>query len=222
MESVFEIIGPPMIGPSSSHTAGAARIGFFSLGLLGDPPTSALIGLHGSFAATGAGHATDRALIAGLLGFHPDDERLKDSKEIAAKAGLQVAFSVIDLGENAHPNSVRVELHSSSESIVRLDASSVGGGSIHISSIDGFDTSLTGCHSTLIFWHTDRPGFLAQMTSILAVVGANIATIRTSRKNRAAEALTTVELDAKPESEALALLRILPALAKLRYVERLP
>jgi L-serine dehydratase len=213
--SVFEIIGPAMIGPSSSHTAGAVRIGLLGRYLLGDTPRSATVSLHGSFAATGQGHATDRGIAAGILGWPPDDDRLKDSLSQAADLGIDLRFQTADLGDSVHPNSARLELSDAAGLRLDLIASSIGGGSIESTSIDGFPIRLEATLDTLVLRHEDRSGFLARVTSVLACVEANIATIRTARTSRGAGALTVVELDAPPPPEVPALL------AKTRYVSRL-
>jgi L-serine dehydratase len=221
MSSVFEIIGPPMVGPSSSHTAGAVRIGLLARLLLGGAPVSAKIGLHGSFAATGKGHATDRGIVAGLLGWSPDDERIKDALTLAEQAGLKVAFETIDLGEAAHPNSARLELADAAGETLDLVAASVGGGSVEVTQIDGFFTLLTGALDALAVWHQDRPGFLAHVTAVLACVESNIATIRTARRHRGADALTVIELDAVPHAEVAGLLQKIDHVRKLRVLPRL-
>ena len=157
-----------MIGQSSSHTAGAVRIGLVARAVLGTPPQKADIELHGSVAATGKGHATDRALVAGLLGFLPDDERIKDSLAFAADAGLRVSFSSVDLGEEVHPNSARITMESSEGASCRFVGSSTGGGSIRIVDVDGYPTSFGGELETALLWHRDGPGFLAKVTALLA------------------------------------------------------
>lgn len=219
MISAFDVIGPAMVGPSSSHTAGACRIGLVARHLLADAPTEASIGLHGSFAATGSGHATDRALVAGLLGCAPDDEALKNS--LSAEAGLRFTFADIDLGEDAHPNSARLEVNSAQGETHTLVAASVGGGMIDVREIDGYATSFGGQSETLLLWHDDRPGFLAKVTTLLACVEANIATIRTSRQGRGAQALTVVELDTTLPDDCLSLMRRLPSVHTLRHLPRL-
>ena len=221
MSSAFEIIGPPMVGPSSSHTAGAVRIGHLAFLLLGGTPTNAKIGLHGSFAATGKGHATDRGLVAGLLGWSTDDARIKNARSLAEEAGMKIGFETIDLGESAHPNSARLELSDACGENLDLVASSIGGGSVEVTQIDGFSTLLTGSLDALAMWHQDRPGFLAHVTAALACVTSNIATIRTSRTHRGAEALTVIELDAVPHTEVSALLRKIDHVRKLRILPRL-
>ena len=221
MNSIFEIIGPPMVGPSSSHTAGAVRIGLLAHRLLGGAPATAVIGLHGSFAATGKGHATDRGLVAGLFGWNPDDERLKESLETAEKEGMKVTFETVDLGEAAHPNSARLELTDAAGKTLSITASSVGGGSVEVTEINGFSMQLTGSLDALVMWHQDRPGFLAHVTAVFACVEANIATIRTARRRRGAEALTVIELDAEPQPEVVAILSKIDHVTQTRVLARL-
>jgi L-serine dehydratase len=199
--SAFDVIGPVMIGPSSSHTAGAARIGLAARRLLDAEPKSVRFGLHGSFAATGKGHATDRALLAGILGDFPDSETLPQAFERARELGLDFEFSAIDLGEEAHPNSVRIEVAAATRQL-NLTAASLGGGIIAISEIDGHAVSLSGARPTLVCWHADHAGFLAVLTALLAQQPLNIASITTNRKSRGGAALTVVEVD---ESIPLAL-----------------
>ncbi len=219
--SAFDVIGPVMIGPSSSHTAGAARLGLAARSLLGEAPLRATLTLHGSFAATGLGHATDRALVAGLLGFAPDDASLPRSLELAAKAGLAFTFAVEDFGESAHPNSVRIQLEGATTSLT-LTGASLGGGIIDISELDGYATSFNGHLDTLVCWHEDKSGFLARLTAIVACVEANIATLRTSRLGRASHALTLVETDGPLPADALSLLSRIPAITRLRVFAPLP
>ncbi|MEX1118286.1 MAG: L-serine ammonia-lyase, iron-sulfur-dependent subunit beta [Terrimicrobiaceae bacterium] len=219
--SAFDIIGPSMIGPSSSHTAGAVRIGLVARALLDSPLQDAVIELHGSFAATGKGHATDRALVAGLLGFAPDDERLKDSLDLVKAEGISVGFSHVDLGEEAHPNTARIRLTGTDQTSHSLTAASIGGGTIEVQEVDGFQTSFGGQLETLILWHLDKPGFLAKVTALLACVEANIATIRTSRQTRGHEALTVLEVDAPLPSDCLSLLARIAAVRRVCHLLRL-
>lgn len=192
--SAFDVIGPVMIGPSSSHTAGAARLGLAARLLLDAVPKRAWIGLHGSFAATGRGHATDRALVGGILGFFPDDVSLADALQRAPELGLEFTFAAVDLGEEAHPNSVALCLEAGERKLELLGAS-LGGGMIRISSIDEHDVCIGGNRPTLVCWHADRRGFLAELTARLAGADVNIASITTTRRNRGGEALTVVEAD---------------------------
>lgn len=222
MVSAFDVIGPSMIGPSSSHTAGAVRIGLLARSLLGAAPTTARIELHGSFAATGKGHATDRALVAGLLEFATDDERLKESLELAEKAGLAVSFEETDLGEDVHPNTARVTLETAYGAKCVVAGSSIGGGMIVIGKVDGYATSFSGESETLVLWHRDNSGYLAKVTTLLACVEANIGTIRTSRRGRGAEALTVLEVDAPLPEDLLRLLGCVPATRQVRNLGKLP
>lgn len=207
-----------MIGPSSSHTAGAVRIGLAARHLLGRLPKEAEIGLHGSFAATGHGHATDRGIVAGLLGWATDDDRLKNSLAAATEAGLKVEFHREDLGASVHPNSASIAVRAGQAEALVLVASSVGGGSIEVISVDSYAVRFSGSLDTLVIWHEDRSGFLAHVTAVLACIDSNIATIRTARTHRGADALTVLELDAPPRAEAVALLREIDHVKKLRVL----
>jgi L-serine dehydratase len=213
--SAFDVIGPSMVGPSSSHTAGAARIGRIARKLLGTEPRSALIELHGSFAATGKGHATDRALVAGILDFAPDDERLKDSLELAKHVGIKIQFTEVDLGEETHPNAARITLKGSDEIGLQLVGWSVGGGNIEIQQIDGFDTCFSGELNTLVLWNLDHPGYLAKVTTLYDCAGINIATIQLSRSSRGREALTIIESDGPLSAAAAEMIGGLPDTQRL-------
>ena len=219
--SVFEIIGPPMIGPSSSHTAGACRAGWLARALLAEAPLGVEFLLHGSFAATGAGHGTPEALAAGMMGFAPDDDRLEGARAGAAGAGIDLSYGEVDLGPQAHPNSVVIVARGATRA-VRLTAASVGGGSVVATEIDGLPADLRGTLVTLVFWHRDTPGFLARVTAVLAGLEINVAAIRTGRTDRGAEALTTVEIDGGLPTEACAFFGCMPAVGRLAVVPVLP
>lgn len=219
--SAFDVIGPAMIGPSSSHTAGAARIGLITRHLLGEAPRKVVCEVHGSFADTGRGHATDRALLAGLLGDAPDDPALPSAPTRAKDAPLAYEFLAVDLGDGVHPNTVRIAATSAETRIV-VTASSVGGGVIEVVAIDGYATSFRGNLDTLVCWHADECGFLARITSLLACAEVNIATIRTTRTSRGQGALTVVELDGPPPTEALLILRRMSGINTLRHVSPIP
>jgi L-serine dehydratase len=183
-----------MIGPSSSHTAGAVRLGALARAVFGFTPAVARIRLHGSFASTGLGHGTDLALIAGLLGMGPDDERIPSAQQLAREAGMTVEFSETDLGE-VHPNTADFELEAEGGERMSLRGSSLGGGEVVITSIDGFDVTATGELPMLVVEHTDRPGVVAGVTGVLAGCDANIAEMRVSRERRGARALMLIETD---------------------------
>ncbi len=198
-----------MIGPSSSHTAGAVRLGLLARSIAAERPKTEkiLIELHGSFAATGRGHATDRGIVAGLLGFLPDDERLKDSLKIAADKGQKVEFANVELGPDAHPNSARLTFFFEGGETLVVVGASVGGGNVEIREIDGFATNLTGTLDAIICWHMDRPGFLARVTGLLGCVDANIATILTSRKMRDNDAFTVIKTDARIPDDCISVMK---------------
>lgn len=219
--SVFEIIGPVMTGPSSSHTAGACRIGWAARQVLNEAPRRAEIGLHGSFAATGEGHGTKEALAAGLLGFGPDDERLPQALELAAGSGLQIIFREVDLGPEAHPNSADLALEGATRG-EKVTASSTGGGAVLVTAVDGHSTHLTGRLDTLLLWHNDTPGFLARVTALLACVEINVASIRTSRIERGEGALTAIEIDSPLPLPLLALLDHVPSVQRHVVLPVLP
>lgn len=199
--NVFDIIGPVMIGPSSSHTAGAVRIGRIARALLGDEPVNARIGLFGSFAKTYKGHGTDKALVGGILGMEPDDIRIRDSLALATSQGLRCSFEEIFL-ENAHPNTAAIDLTGKEGSSVSIQGSSVGGGNILISRINGLEVELTGQSVSLIVLHEDTPGIIATVTNFIAAQGVNIGSLRLTRDQRGGLAVMTVEVDS-PISPAL-------------------
>jgi L-serine dehydratase len=219
MVSILDIIGPVMVGPSSSHTAGACRIGLFARALLGGQPDQARIELHGSFARTGQGHGTDRAIAGGLLGFHPDDERLRDSIELAAAAGLALTFENTKLRGDHHPNTTRITARRG-EREVAVVGSSVGAGRIVITAIDGFPVEITGTLPTLVVVAADQPGTVAAVTSTLARQGGNIATIKVSRRQKGGHAIHVYELDEPVGGEALEALSALPSVRSVRVIER--
>jgi len=191
---LFDVLGPVMTGPSSSHTAGAVRIGWMARKLLGDRPVRADIGLHGSFALTGRGHGTDRALIAGLLGMQPDDARIPDSYELAKEAGLEFRFSAINI-RGAHPNTVRLSLTGAKGRTLDMTGESIGGGRICVRSIDGITANFTGEHNTLIVHNQDMPGHVSAVTSALTQRHVNIAYMQLYRSNEGGYAVMVLECD---------------------------
>ena len=203
--SLFDILGPVMVGPSSSHTAGAVRMGLVGRQLLGGTPSTAHIVLHGSFAATGTGHGTDRALIAGLLGMEPDDERIPMSFALARDAGMEFTFERREL-RNAHPNTALLSLTAPDGSHVSLQRASTGGGRILVTALDGAEVSFSGEHNTLIIRNEDRPGMVSLVSSLLADAGVNIATLQLCRDKRGGSAAMVIEVD---QSLSAALLDVL-------------
>jgi L-serine dehydratase len=218
MVSLFDILGPVMVGPSSSHTAGACRLGLMARAILGGTPARARILLHGSFAATGEGHGTHRALVGGLAGIAPDDLRLRHAYDEAKNAGIDWEFADIDLGEDAHPNTAVIELDRDGDS-VRVRGASVGGGRIEVTEIDGFPTSLGGNYDTLVILARDEPGTVMTITGLIASQGINLATMRVDRTGRHKDALMTIEADAPIPDLVLEELR---SFDWLRWARRVP
>jgi L-serine dehydratase len=192
--SVFDIIGPAMIGPSSSHTAGAARLGKVAKLVAGDKIKSVKFLLHGSFAKTYRGHGTDRALVAGILGMDPWDERLRDSLQIAEEQRLEVKFLEADLGD-MHPNSVKVIITKIDGTVVEIIGSSIGGGNISITEIDGEPLEFTGAYPTLIIKHVDVPGMVSKVTALMSNEGINIAFMKVYRSSKGEMATMIFETD---------------------------
>jgi len=219
MISLLDIIGPVMVGPSSSHTAGACRIGLFARALLGGQPERALVELHGSFARTGQGHGTDRALAGGLLGFRPDDERLRESLELARAAGIALTIQNAKLRGDHHPNTARLTLGRGERQVVVV-GSSVGAGRIVITAIDDFPVEITGTLPTLVVVAADQPGAVAAITATLAAQGGNIATIRVSRRRKGGHAIHIYELDEPVGADALSALLALPRVESVRAIAR--
>ncbi len=202
MGSIFDILGPVMVGPSSSHTAGAARIGMVARQLFGRQPEKAAVYLHGSFAATGKGHGTDRALIAGLLGMKPDDMRIPDSFEIAAEEGMTFTIAPKEIRE-AHPNTAQVIIEAEGVAPMKIQAYSVGGGRIRVCEIDGIDVNFSGESNTLIIRNIDEPGRIKEVAVALSNAAINIATMQVFRDKRGGHAIMVVETDQIVPQEAM-------------------
>lgn len=215
--NLFDILGPVMVGPSSSHTAGAVRIGYISGKLLQDHVMKAKILLHGSFATTGIGHGTDKALIAGLLGMHPDDIRIPASFDLARKAGLHFEFSNITL-KDAHPNTAVLQLTGANGRTIEVQAASIGGGRIMIHKLDGIDVNFSAEKPTLIVHNVDQPGHVAQVTSMLAGKSVNIATLQLYRDKRGGYAVMVIETDQEVPEESVAWLEQLEGIIKVTYI----
>ncbi|QAT39024.1 L-serine ammonia-lyase, iron-sulfur-dependent subunit beta [Clostridium sp. JN-9] len=194
--SVFDILGPIMIGPSSSHTAGAARLGKIARIISDNDVKDVKFLLHGSFAKTYRGHGTDRALVAGILGMDPSDDRLKDSMEIARKEGITFEFIETDLGE-VHPNTVKFIITKSDNSKIEVTGSSIGGGNIEIFEVDGESISFTGNYPTLIITHVDVPGAVSEVTSLLYKEKVNIAFMKVYRSKKGEKAIMVLETDSE-------------------------
>lgn len=216
--TVFDIIGPVMVGPSSSHTAGALRLARVARAVLGEDPVSAVVVLHGSFAKTYKGHGTDRAIIGGLLGMDTDDERIRSAPEIARAKGIEVRFSTVEL-EEVHPNTVRIELTADDGHKASIQGSSVGGGSIEVSEINGMPVHYTAQHPCLIVRHRDAPGMIAKVTETVARSGSNICNIGLARREKGGEAVMTIELDDNPRPELARSISTLDNVYSVAYLE---
>lgn len=216
--NLFDILGPVMVGPSSSHTAGAVRIGFVASRLLKDVPQHADIILHGSFATTGLGHGTDKALIAGLLGMEPDDIRIPHSFELAEQNGLTFTFANQTL-KDAHPNTAVLKLTGKNGKQLEIQAASIGGGRIMIHKLDGIPVVFSAEKPTLIVYNQDQPGCVAQVTTSLSERNVNIATMNLYRDKRGGFAVMVLETDHKIAAEAISCLEQLSGIRKVSYID---
>lgn len=215
--NIFDILGPVMIGPSSSHTAGAVKLGYVARRLLGGEPVAAKILLHGSFADTGKGHGTDRAMIAGILGMKEDDERIPMSFELAKERGLLFEFENIQL-PGAHPNTAIMQLTDSKGRTIEVQGSSVGGSRIVINKIDGAEVECTAEYPTLIVYNKDLPGYVAEVTTALAARRINIATMRLFRGERGTQAVMIIESDQAIPQELIERLQKIDGILKVTYI----
>ncbi len=195
--NLFDIIGPVMIGPSSSHTAGAARLGKLARNIFGEEFNKADITLYNSFSKTGKGHGTDKAIVAGILGMEPDDENIKNAFELVKKSGIEVNFNYQDSNREVHPNTAMVKLYEKEKSM-SITGCSLGGGRVMIQDIDGFKTEFTGEFNTIISIQRDKPGIVAYVASYLAQKNINIAQMKLSRKSKGDTALMIIETDEIP------------------------
>ncbi len=191
---IFDIVGPVMIGPSSSHTAGAVKIGNIARALLGERPVEAKILLHGSFAQTHSGHGTDRALVAGILGMSVDNEAIRDALSLAQERGVQVSFSDGDLA-GSHPNTAEILLTGEGGKRVTVRGSSIGGGNVRIVQINGSELSFSGDYPTLIVVYDDVPGMISAITSVINRYSMNIYKINVGRDTRGGTAIVCLEMD---------------------------
>ena len=219
MINIFDMMGPVMVGPSSSHTAGAARIGNMGRTLLGEEVARADIGLYGSFAETGFGHGTDRALLAGLLGMKPDDLRIPNAYEEANRAGMAYSFRTVEL-RDAHPNTALLEVTGKSGKKLTLQAASIGGGAIVVNKIDGIDVNFTGDFNTLIVRNQDESGSVAAITSILSQVHINVANMSVNRHRRGGDALMVIETDQHIKPRQVEFLSELPGILSVTYYDK--
>ena len=193
--SSFDIIGPVMVGPSSSHTAGAVRLGRFARAIAKETPKQVTIYLHGSFAKTYCGHGTDRALLGGIMGFSTYDTRIKDSFEIASSIGLEYSFETNEEDTEIYPNTVDITMTNDLGQTMSIRGESLGGGKVRIVRINKVKVDFTGEYSAAIVIHQDKPGVVAHITKCLSDDGVNIAFMRLFRESKGNIAYTIVESD---------------------------
>lgn len=215
--NIFEILGPVMVGPSSSHTAGAVRIGFVCRKLMGEKIVTADIELYGSFLLTGKGHGTPQAIVAGLLGMTPDDARIPDSFEIAKAQGLKFTIGEAKLKE-AHPNSVLLKLTGKSGKELEVIGESLGGSIINIAQIDGLPANISGDYPTLIASNMDVPGMVAKVSKVLFEAKINIAQMHLYRASRGKNSVLIAECDQEIEDKTLNDIRDLDGIMKVSYL----
>jgi L-serine dehydratase len=201
--SVFEVLGPNMIGPSSSHTAGAAAIAYLAQKMLAEPVQAVEFILYGSFAKTYRGHGTDRALVGGIMGFNTEDERIRESFEIAKERGIDFRFCIDEEEKDVHPNTVDIHMVGVSGRKMMVRGESIGGGKVQITRMNSVKIHFTGEYSAVIVTHQDRPGVASHITKCLSDRGVNIAYMRLFREDKGKTAYTIVESDGKlPEDVA--------------------
>ncbi|MEI7884514.1 MAG: L-serine ammonia-lyase, iron-sulfur-dependent subunit beta [Clostridia bacterium] len=218
---VFDIIGPIMIGPSSSHTAGAARMGFMARNIFGKQPMRVEFHLHGSFARTYKGHGTGLALVAGLLGMYPDDIRIEHAYEHAAERGMDFRFFQTNLGGGVHPNTALIKMFSENGKERSVQISSLGGGAIQVTKIDNFEVLILGNLNVIVASYKDKPGVVAKVTAKIAEYDLNIAFMNVAREEKGADALMVVGLDKKMPEDACESLRSIKQVSELLVIEKI-
>lgn len=218
--SVFDIVGPNMIGPSSSHTAGAARLGKIASKIAGKPVKEVKFLLHGSFAETYKGHGTDKALVGGILGFQPDDARIKNSFELASEQGVKFEFIKTDLGDNVHPNTVKMEMILEDGSKSNVMGASIGGGNIKLTEMDGLALDFNGSRAAVVLEIKDIPGAVSFVTGLLAHNNKNIATMSTNKPPKSQYTFVTIETDDQLETDLIDQLKKFEVVAKVVVLDK--
>jgi L-serine dehydratase len=218
--SILDVMGPVMVGPSSSHTAGTARLGRVAREILDEDPTNVHFFLHPPLAATYRGHGSDFALAGGSIGLNVDDPRIPEALRIAEQMGVDITFSDEDLGD-VHPNTVRIEIEGKSRE-AEIVGSSIGGGVIEVFKINGFQTRFKGDSPSLLLFYRDRPGMIAEVAAIIADEGINIASLYCSRKQRGKDAFMEIDVDSPVSDSAIARIGSLPDMGEAKYLDRIP
>ena len=218
--SILDVMGPVMVGPSSSHTAGTARLGRVARELLDEDPVSVRFFLHPPLAATYRGHGSDFALVGGSIGLNVDDPRIPEAIRIAEQMGVEIQFSDEDLGE-VHPNTVRIEIKGPKRE-AEIIGSSIGGGVIEVFRLNGFQTRFKGDSPTLLLFYRDRPGMISEVTKVIAEESINIASLYCSRKQRGRDAFMQIDVDSPISDEALRRICAIADVAEARYLDRIP
>ena len=213
-------MGPVMVGPSSSHTAGTARLGRVARELLDEDPVAARFYLHPPLAATYRGHGSDFALVGGSIGLNVDDPRIPEAIRIAEQMGVDIEFHEENLGE-VHPNTVRIEIEGKKRK-AEIVGSSIGGGVIEVFQLNGFQTRFRGDSPTLLLFYRDRPGVISEVTRIIAEERINIASLYCSRKQRGKDAFMQIDVDSPISDAALKRIGSLADVDDARYLDRIP
>lgn len=217
---ILDVMGPVMVGPSSSHTAGTARLGRVAFEVLADEPVELSFHLHPPLAATYRGHGSDFALVGGAIGLGVDDQRIPEAIRIAEQLGIGIEFAEEDLGD-VHPNTVRIALRGKQRS-AEIIGSSIGGAAIEVFSINGFAARFKGDSPTLMLFYRDRPGMIHEVTEVIAAEGINIGSLACSRKQRGKDAFMQVDIDSPISQGALKGILELPDMTSGRYLDRIP
>src|SRR5438067_1043014 len=218
--SILDVMGPVMVGPSGSHTAGTARLGRVAREVLDDEPRSVRFVLHPPLATAYRGHGSDFALVGGAIGLNVDDPRIPEAIRIAEQMGVDVEFTEEGLGD-VHPNTVRIEIRGATRE-AEIVGSSIGGGVIEVFKINGFQTRFKGDSPSLLLFYRDRPGMIAEVAQIIADEGINIASLYCSRKQRGKDAFMEIDVDSPVSDEAIARIGSLKDMGEARYLDRIP
>ncbi len=218
--SILDVMGPVMVGPSSSHTAGTARLGRVAREVLDEDPVAVHFFLHPPLASTYRGHGSDFALVGGAIGLNVDDPRIPEAIRIAEQMGVEIEFSEEDLGD-VHPNTVRIEIKGKTRE-VEIAGSSIGGGVIEVFRINGFQTRFKGDSPVLMLFYRDRPGMISEVTLIIADERINIASLSCSRKQRGQEAFMQIDVDSPLSDAAIGRICGLEDVDEAKYLDRIP